>query len=190
MLRSIELKTESPVEYYWEKYGVFWNGMANGKRKLISGWWEAYWKKLLMFVDIVAFVHAWFCMFELRGDHWLLVVSSSIRCWWWLLEETCLCWHLGLLNDAHWANFQSCGRRINCGKPFLGEFSGRSREVACRGVLWSGDCVGVSIVGSAVLKEFFEGILYHHKRNHKQLSRGVGVWGRSFWKICLAFKVP
>ncbi len=31
------------------------------------------------------------------------------------------------------------------------------------------------IVSSAVLKEFFEGILYHYKRNHKQLSRGVGV---------------
>ncbi len=39
-------------------------------------------------------------------------------------------------------------------------------------------------------EEFFEGILYHHKRNHKQLSKSVGVWGRSSWKICLAFKVP
>ncbi len=46
------------------------------------------------------------------------------------------------------------------------------------------------VAARAVLKEFFEGIIYHHKRNHKQLSRGVGVWGRSSWKICLAFKVP
>ncbi len=32
-------------------------------------------------------------------------------------------------------------------------------------------------ISSAVLKEFFEGIFYHHKGNHEQLSRGVGVWG-------------
>ncbi len=50
--------------------------------------------------------------------------------------------------------------------------------------------IGQWASSSAVLKEFFEGILYHHKRNHKQLSRGVGILGRSSWKICLAFKVP
>ncbi len=52
------------------------------------------------------------------------------------------------------------------------------------------DWLATWVTSSAVLKEFFEGILYHHKRNHKQLSRGVTVWGRSSWKICLAFKVP
>ncbi len=46
------------------------------------------------------------------------------------------------------------------------------------------------LIHSAVLKESFEGILYHHKRNHKKLSRGAGVWGRSSWKIGLSFKVP
>ncbi len=48
----------------------------------------------------------------------------------------------------------------------------------------------VVLVGSAVLKEFFEGLLYHHKRNHKQFSRGWEYGGPSSWKICLAFKVP